>query len=102
MEACSRERADLAQEYRTDMVGLLEEMPDILNAKLWKHSEDYDESYNQLEKLLRDRKMTFEELDPILCRSNEFADAAEREGFRRGFHVAMQLCMEGMRGGAAI
>lgn len=35
-------------------------------------------------------------------RAQDFGNAREETGFRLGFHTAMRLCMEGLKGGAGL
>ena len=48
---------------------------------------------------MKNEKYSFDASDKILCLANEYGMAAEESGFRRGFQIAMKLCMEGLRGG---
>lgn len=92
------EKSRLKEQYQTDLVGTLSELPAYLGMELWESKEE-TRVFQKLIEAVQDGKDSYDARDAILCLANEYGMAAEESGFRRGFQIAMRLCMEGLKGG---
>jgi len=89
----------MKEQYQMDLVGTLSELPKYLGMGLWESKEE-TKIFGKLTEAVQVGKDSFNVQDTILCLANEYGIAAEESGFRRGFQIAMRLCMEGLKGGA--
>ena len=93
------DRLKMERQSREDIIGFLYELPTYLNpGNVWASREE-TRIFGKLTEYLQDGKHPYDTQDKILCLTTEYGNAAEENGFRRGFQTAMKLCMEGMRGG---
>lgn len=93
------ERLKMMEQSRVDMIGFLHEIPNYLNPEGKQESWEEAKIFSKLTDYLKSENYSFDALDKILCLANEYGMAAEESGFRRGFQIAMKLCMEGLKGG---
>lgn len=96
------ERLKMMKQSEEDIVGFLYELPVYLAPERKQESREEARIFEKLTDYLKDGKHSFDIRNTILCLANEYGIAAEESGFRRGFQVAMRLCMDGMRGGVMI
>ena len=94
-----KEENRMKEQYQVDLVGVLSALPNHLGMELWESKEE-TKIFNKLTEAVQEGKDSFDVQDTILCLANEYGIAAEESGFRRGFQIAMRLCMEGLKGGA--
>lgn len=57
------------------------------------------ETWGALEKFISKSGIDKDKADRIMELVNDYGCTTEEHGFKKGFHFAMRLCMEGMRGG---
>lgn len=87
----------------SDMIGALYSTELIDTVSSGFHSDGEHASWEELTKAFEDAAPDA----PFITRSRlealaqNFGNDREEAGFRLGFHVAMRLCMEGLKGGAA-
>ncbi len=99
LELDKEERLKMDRQSKEDIIGFLCEIPTYLNPQGRQESHEETRIFKKLIDYLKDEKYSFRIQDTILCLANEYGNAAEERGFRRGFQTAMNLCMEGMKGG---
>ena len=95
----TKRKNKMKEQYQADLVGTLSELPDYLGMELWESKEE-TKIFGKLTEAVQEGKNSFNVQDTILCLANEYGIAAEESGFRRGFQIAMRLCIEGLKGGA--
>lgn len=95
----TKRKNKMKEQYQADLVGTLSELPDYLGMELWESKEE-TKIFSKLTEAVQEGKNSFDVQDTILCLANEYGIAAEESGFRRGFQIAMRLCIEGLKGGA--
>jgi len=89
-------RMGMSKQMKYDLVGVLYSLPDYLEIDSRSESREQVDIFNNLDDFLNTGNYPYELRDRVTELANNYGIAAEETGFRRGFHTAMRLCMEGM------
>lgn len=94
-----KERDRLKELYQEDLIGALSDLYTYVGMEI-QESREESKILSNLESFLHKEKLSYSVSNKILCLFTNYGIAAEENGFRRGFQVAMRLCMQGITGGA--
>lgn len=95
------EKNRLKKTYQEDLIGTLSELHTYVGMEI-PDSREGKRILERIEQFLKAERTSSDVTDKILCLFSEYGIAIEESGFRRGFQVAMRLCMEGITGGTLL
>lgn len=92
------ERLKMMKQLKEDIVGFLYDIPAYLDTEGKQESREETRIFDKLTDYLNGEINSFDIRNTVSCLVTEYSIASEESGFRRGFHMAMRLCMEGLGG----
>ena len=99
LEMEKEQKKKLEERAKIDLVGMLYSLPDYFNVEEKTESPEETRIFGSLVDYLNEGNYSYALRDRVTELASDYGLAAEESGFRRGFKVAMRLCMEGMLGG---
>lgn len=95
-ETDKKRRAEMTELMKHDLISVLYKLPDHLEPEADTESREQKNIFKNLDDFLAEGKYPYELRNHVTELVNDYGIAADENGFRRGFHMAMQICMEGM------